>query len=188
MKNYLIVPALAMILLIACKGKKDTKEEDKPISVLSIIKGQLNHLDTSLYQVTKFEEIGDKIDTAYLKREEIRKFAAPFLAIQDIADKKISDNYTEDKLIDAQQGTLNITSTLKGSADAEIQKQIVVVDISDPSNGKIQSIYIDRYLNSSDSTIQQKLFWEVDKYFSIGSIVEKEGQPDRTHTVKVVWQ
>ena len=188
MKNYFLVPALTVILLTACKGKKETKEEDKPISVLSIIKGQLNHLDTSLYQVTKFEMINNQIDTAYLKREDIRKLATPFLSIPDVSDKEYSEKYTEDKLIDAQQGTLNITSTLKESSDAEIQKQIVIVDISDPSNGKIQSIYIDRYINSGDSTIQQKLFWEIDRYFSIGSIIEKEGQPDRTHTLKVAWQ
>ena len=188
MKNYLIIPALIPFLFTACKGKKEIKEDEKPISVLSIIKGQLNHLDTSLYQITKFEINGNRMDTAYVKREEIRKFAFPFLSIPDIADNKYSDKYIEDKLIDAQQSTLNITSILKESADAEIQKQIVVVDISDPSNGKVQSIYIDRYINSGDSTIQQKLFWEVDKYFSIGSIVEKEGQPDRTHTTKIAWQ
>jgi len=90
-------------------------------------------------------------------------------------------------LIDAQQETLNITSTAKNE-NAEIQKQIIVIAMADISSGKVQSIFIDRYLPSKDSTIEQKLFWEIDNYFSIGSIIEKENQPDKTRFTKVAWQ
>ena len=134
MKNYLIILALTIILLIACKQKKESKEkEDKPISVLSIIKGQLNHLDTSIYQLTKYETIDNRTDTSDLQRNEIKKFAAPFLSLPEIADQKYYEKYSEERLLDAQQQTLNITSTLKDSVDAEIQKQIVIIDIADIS-------------------------------------------------------
>jgi len=186
MKNYLILPALIAILFVACKEKKDTKQEP-PISVLSIIKGQLNRLDTSLYGIIKYETSGNITDTVYLKREEIRKFAGPFLSLPEIADKKYHENYTEERLIDAQQETLNITSTARNE-NAEIQKQIIVIALADVTNGKVQSMFIDRYIPSKDSTIEQKLFWEMDKYFSIGSIIEKENQPDKTHFTKVTWQ
>jgi hypothetical protein len=186
MKNYLIILALIAILIAACKGKKESNQES-PISVLSIIKGQLNRLDTSLYGITKYETSGNITDTTFLKREEIRNFAAPFLSLPEIADKKYYENYNEDRLIDAQQKTLNITSTAKNE-NAEIQKQIIVIALADISNGKVQSIFIDRYVPSKDSTIEQKLFWEIDKYFSIGSIIEKENQPDQTLFTKVVWE
>ncbi len=186
MKNYLIVPALIAILFTACKGKKEAKQEP-PISVLSIIKGQLNHLDSSLYGIIKYETADNTTDTTYLKREEIRKFAAPFLSLPEIADKNYYENYMEERLIDAEQETLNITTTAK-KENAEIQKQIIVIALSDVSSGKVQSIFIDRYIPSKDSTVEQKLFWEIDKYFSIGSIIEKEKQPDKTRFTKVVWQ
>jgi hypothetical protein len=186
MKNYLIVLTLIAILFSACKEKKEAKQEP-PISVLSIIKGQLNHLDTSLYGVTKYETTGIITDTTYLKRDEIREFAAPFLSLPEIADKNYYKNYTEERLIDAQQETLNITTTAKNE-NAEIQKQIIVIAMADISSGKVQSIFIDRYLPSKDSTIEQKLFWEIDNYFSIGSIIEKENQPDKTRFTKVAWQ
>ena len=186
MKNYLIVPALIAILFTACKEKKEAKQEP-PISVLSIIKGQLNHLDTSLYGIIKYETADNTTDSTYLKRDEIRKFAAPFLSLPEIADKNYYENYTEEKVIDAQQETLNITTTAKNE-NAEIQKQIMVITLADASNGKVQSIFIDRYIPSKDSTIEQKLFWEVDKYFSIGRIIEKENQPDKTHFTKVTWE
>ena len=186
MKNYLFIPALIIILFAACRGKKEAKQE-LPISVLSIIKGQLNHLDTSLYGIIKYETADNTTDSTYLKRDEIRKFAAPFLSLPEIADKNYYENYTEERLIDAQQETLSITTTAKNE-NAEIQKQIIVITLSDVSNGKVQSIFIDRYIPSKDSTIEQKLFWEVDKYFSIRSIIEKENQPDKIHHTKVTWQ
>ena len=186
MKNYLIIPVLIVISFSACKEKKEAKQES-PISALSIIKGQLNRLDTSLYSLIKYETSDNITDSTYLKREEIRKFAAPFLSLPEIADKNYYNNYNEERLIDAQQETLNITSTAKNE-NAEIQKQIIVITLSDVSSGKVQSIFIDRYIPSKDSTIEQKLFWEIDKYFSIGTIVEKENQPDKTHFTKVAWQ
>ena len=191
MKNYLIIPALTIILFIACKEKKEAKKEEEakepPISALSIIKGQLNHLDTSLYEVKKFETIGNVTDSTYLTRHDIRKFAEPFLSLPEIADEKYYEKYTENKLIDSQQNTLNITSTSK-SDTAEVQKQIIIVALSPTANSTVQSIFIDRYITRGDSTIEQKLFWEIDKYFSIGSIIEKENQPDKTHITKVTWQ
>src|SRR6187431_765541 len=186
MKNYLILPALIAIFFAACKEKKETDQEP-PISALSIIKGQLNSLDTSLYEIIKYETTDNTTDTVYLKREEARKFATPFLTLPEIADKDYYKNYTEERLIDAQQETLNITSTAKNE-NAEIQRQIMVITLADVSSGKVQSIFIDRYLPSKDSTIEQKLFWEMDKYFSIGNIIEKENQPDKTHFSKVTWQ
>src|SRR6186713_3552372 len=186
MKIYLFIPALIIILFVACKEKKEAKQE-LPISALSIIKGQLNHLDSSLYEIIKYETADNTTDSTYLKRDEIRKFAAPFLSLPEIADKNYYENYTEEKVIDAQQETLNITSTARNE-NAEIQKQIIVIALADVTNGKVQSMFIDRYIPSKDSTIEQKLFWEMDKYFSIGSIIEKENQPDKTHLTKVTWQ
>jgi hypothetical protein len=186
MKNFLIISALTAILFIACKEKKESTQE-QPISVLSIIKGQLNHLDTSLYGITKYETSESRTDTTYLKRDETRQIAAPFLSLPEIADKNYYKNYTEERLIDAQQETLNITATAKNE-NAEIQKQIIVIALSDVSSGKVQSIFIDRYIPSKDSTVEQKLFWEIDNYFSIGNIIDKENQPEITRFTKVVWQ
>jgi|SRR5688572_5710328 len=186
MKNYLISPTLIVILFASCKEKKEANQE-APISALSIIKGQLNHLDTTLYGITKYETADNTTDTTYLTRDEIKKVAAPFLSLPEIADKNYYENYTEERLIDAQQETLNITSTAINE-NAEIQKQIIVIALADVSSGKVQSVFIDRYIPSKDSTVEQKLFWEIDQYFSIGSIIEKVNQTEKTRFTKVVWQ
>jgi len=159
MKNYLFFPALLVIFFAACKQKKGTKQEP-PISALSIIKGQLNGLDTSLYSITKYETVDNITDTTYLKREDVRSFAAPFLTLPDIADKEYYNNYTEERLIDAQQETLNITSTAKNE-NAEIQKQIMVIALADAASGKVQSVFIDRYIPSKVLGNRQVFFnWQ----------------------------
>ena len=122
-----------------------------------------------------------------MKREELRKYAAPFLSLPDIADGKYSSNYEEERLIEADQQALSITSTAK-DPNAEIQKQIVIIGLSDLSNGKVKSIYIDRILPSTDSAMEQKLFWEIDKSFSVSSIIQKDNRPDKTHRIQVAWQ
>jgi hypothetical protein len=188
MKNYLIIPALTVILFSACKEKKGSKDEP-PISAVSIIQGQLKKLDSSLYEITKYERKENKTDTAFLKRDEIRRFAAPFLSLPEIADKNYHKKYSEERLIDAEQESLSIISLPKpGNENAEIQKQIIIIGMDDVSSGKVKSIYIDRYLSSKDSTVEQKLFWEIDKYFSIGNIIQKENQPEKTQFTKVAWQ
>ena len=187
MKNYLILPVLIAILFAACKGKKDEQQEPF-ISALSIIKGQINKFDTSLYAFTKYERNDSRSDTTFLKREEVKKFTEPFLSLPDIADEENSRKYTEERLIDAQLETLSIISTLKEKENSEVLKQIMVIGVADVSNGKVQSIFIDRNIASNDSIIEQKLFWQIDKYFTINSTIIKENQPDKTHFTKVAWQ
>ena len=106
----------------------------------------------------------------------------------DIADKKNYRKYTEERLIDAQLETLNIISTLKDKENSEVLKQIMVFDVADVSNARVQSIFIDRNITSNDSIIEQKLFWQIDKYFTINSAIIKENQSDKTHFIKVIWQ
>jgi hypothetical protein len=188
MKQNLFSVAVLLLLLLytACKNKSRSNDEEV-ISALSIIKGQLNHLDTSLYQVTKYETTNEKTDTAWLKREQVREFAAPFISLPDISEDKYRDQYTEERLIDAGQEQLSITYTAN-KENAEILKQIFIIKLEDISGGNVHSIYIDRFIQNKDSSVQQKLYWEIDKHFSVGNIIQKNNAPETTHQLKVEWK
>ena len=174
------------LLFIACKGnKKETSKQD--ISVLSIIKGQINHLDTSFYQIIKYETKDGKTDSSILKREEIKAVAADFLSLPDLTGKELKEKYTEEKLIDNNQNTLNIISTANND-NLEIRKQIIIVPIDDLASGKVQSIFFDRYIEKKDSSIEQKLFWQIDKFFQIGTIIRKANGPEQISFLKVRWE
>lgn len=186
MKNLLLFAITSIVIISGCKEEKKSKT-DPPISALSIIKGQIQHLDTSLYQVTKIETTKNKSDTVILKREEIRKYAAAFLSLPEIADAKYYDKYKEERFIDQEQGTLSITA-FANDGNAEIQKQILIISLADITSGKVNSIYIDRQRSEGENIIEEKLFWEVDSYFSIGSIIQKQNQVEETRLVKIEWK
>lgn len=170
----------------SCKEKKENSIEPV-ISALSIIKGQLNHLDTSFYQILKIETTEGKTDTTYVKREEVKGFASDFLALPDISENNYQENYIEDRLIDAGQNTLSITVTAKNEL-LEIQRQIIIIPLDELGSGKVESIFIDRSVQIKDSSIQQKLFWQIDKYFQISTIIQKGNAPETIHVLKIKWE
>jgi len=186
MKNNNYILVILFLFFIACKEKK-TSSKEPAISAISIIKGQLNQLDTSFFQITKFETTDGKTDTTYLKREEVRNVAKDFLSLPDITQNNYAENYTEERLIDETQNNLSITATAKNEKQ-EIQKQIIIVPLDKFAEGNVQSIYIDRFVQTNDSFLQQKLFWEIDKYFRIGSIIQKGTRPEKTQVLKVIWE
>lgn len=185
MKNIFILLSFLSIGFNSCKEKKE-KTDEPVISAISIIKGQLNHLDTSFYQITKIETFDGKTDTSYLKREEVRGLASDFISLTDIAQNDYSENYIEERLIDEGQNTLSITATAKNE-QLEIQKQIIIIPLDELASGKVESIYIDRSVQVNDSSIQQKLFWQLGQYFQVGSIIQKGNAPEIIHIRKVKW-
>jgi hypothetical protein len=186
MKRSLFYAVGLFLLIVACKDKGDSNKE-QAISAISIIKGQLNHLDTSLFQIAKYETTGAGTDSAWLKREQVREYASPFLSLPDISDKKYKNQYTEERLMDAGEGQLSITYTAK-EENAEIQKQIFIIKLEDISSGNVHSIYIDRFMQHKDSLVQQKLYWELDNFFSIGTIIQRTNAPESTYQLKVEWK
>lgn len=179
------MPVLTLVLIFGCKEKKGEKQEP-PISAISIIKGQLHKLDSGTYEFKKIERTGNTSDTTYLKLDEIRRLAESFLSLPDIVEKKSYKKYGEERLIDAEQGTLSIISTLNQGEIGEIQKQMLIIDLFGDPNAKVHSIFIETYKKLADTVIEQKLFWEIDKYFTI--LTEKGERQEKSEYVKVQWQ
>ena len=120
-KQILSVSVILFVTcLAACKSKdKQTKEAFFPI--LSFIKSQVAHIDTSLYQITKLTSIDSTWDTAYIRREDFRKYAGDFLQLPDLSDKKFAGKYDESKFFDASLNRAIITYTPKDK-EQEIQR------------------------------------------------------------------
>jgi hypothetical protein len=186
MKKIISLITVLFVLISSCKNESKTKEEI-PISVISIIKGQIQHLDTSLYQFTKYKISEEKPDTSWINREEAIQLASDFLTLPDISKKDYHNDYTEERLIDAAQNILSITAMAK-KEEAEIQKQIIIINLDELASGKVSSIYFDRIKQVRDTVIEQKLFWEIDKFFQIGTSTLVNNQQEKTDLLKVSWQ
>jgi len=186
MKNFSVFLILVSMFFAACKGKK-VISDNKAISAVSIIRGQIKHLDTSFYQIMKYVMKDGKTDSSYLKREDVRTESADFLSLPDITQNDLSKNYSEEHLLDNSQNALSIIYTAK-QENLEIKKQIIIVPIDELAAGKVQSIFFDRYIIKGDSTLQQKLFWQVDKFFQVGTILQVGSEPEQMTTSKVTWE
>src|SRR5688572_21493519 len=95
---------IGILFLISCKDKKAAANEEKSTAyfpVLSYIKSQVAHVDTSLYRIIKVVE-KDSItrDTIYLKREEFRNAAKDFLSMPDITSEDLKNDYAETEIFD----------------------------------------------------------------------------------------
>jgi hypothetical protein len=191
MKKYVCFFSV-LLLTIACKQKKNTENNDDQkenfFPVLSFIKSQVAHVDTSLYSIKKIVFIDSShADTVFVPREQFRSLAKDFLEIPDLADKKYIKRYTEEKIFDETLNRVIISYKPQNPDKEELQKQEILI-APDPSGDKVSSIIIDRVINNKDSFLQKSMLWQVDKSFQVTTIAQKSGQPETTTIMKVTWE
>ena len=187
MKKYFSLILPFILVLPACKSKKKEPEK-KFVSVLSLIKSQVAHVDTSLYSIVKIV-YKDSLhnDTIYIPREEFRAAAMDFLTIPDLSDKRVAKRYKEEMLYDETINRAVITYTPKNPANEEIQKQELLVDPNAATGDNVDNIIINRVINNRDSSMQKNMLWQMDRSFQVITILQKPGMPATTTTVKVTW-
>lgn len=178
---------ICILLLLSCKDTKTAKEKENAtfFPVLSFIKSQVAHVDTSVFRIIKLVQKDSTYDTTYLKREEFREAAKDFLVIPDIASDELKDDYTETRLFvpDLKQVAL---SYMPKEPDKEISRQEVMIK-PDANGDKVQSIFINRIIEGKEGSVQKILFWEVDKQFKIVTLTQSPDKTENKETVKVIW-
>ena len=188
MKNYPVLLFAFIIALSACRQKK--QEEDKKfISVLSLIKKQVAHVDTSLYSIMKVVYIDSlHSDTSYIPREEFKNTAKDFLDIPDLSDQKVAKRYKEEPArYDELLNRVIITYTPLNPVDEEIKSQELLVTPDPAAGDKVNNIIIIREISNRDSFLQRKMLWQMDKSFQVITTSQKPGKPEITITTKVSW-
>lgn len=183
MNKWFTVPlALA---LFSCKSGKEEEPKDF-FPVLSYLKSQVAHVDTSLYRIIRITTVGDRNDTAYIPREDFRKEAADFLAIPDITDKKLSRDYQETEIYDESLGSV-ILSYMPTEEDAEIRRQEVVIEPNQAEGDKVKSIFIDHQVEKGNTTVRKNMLWQVDQRFRVVTITQNQDGTEKVEKLQVVW-
>lgn len=189
MKKMILLAGICICLFSSCKSKKSEEKKESFLSAISIIKGEVAHVDTSFYQITK-ATLKDSIytDTEYIKREDFKALAKDFLDIPDVADKKNMDDYKEEKLFDNSMNRVIITYRPVNPETSILQKQEFVI-VPDMTGGesKIKSIILDMQATNKDSSVRKIMLWQVGSGFQVTRIVQKNAQPESTTTFKVTW-
>ncbi len=188
-KKLLVCIPVVMLALYACKPKasKESEKNGDFFPVLSFIRGQVNHVDTSFYQIMKFTRIDSvREDTEYIKREDFRMLAKDFLEIPDLSEPMYSKRFKEERILDEDLGRVLIIYIPIDPAKELIQRQEVLVTPSE-GIGKMNSVIINYFSVTKDSSVDKRMLWRVDQSFQVTTNTQKPGIPESTNTIKVVW-
>ncbi len=177
-----------VLVTTACKQKK--KEDVKHfISVLSLIKKQVAHVDTSLYAIMKVV-YKDSLhsDTTYIPREKFAEIAREFLDIPDLADEKVAARYKEDPVThDEMLNRVIITYLPLNPEKEEVKRQEILATPIPGEDAKVNNIIIIREINNRDSFVQKKMLWQMDKSFQVVTTSQQPGKPEIIITTRVSW-
>ena len=189
MRSYLLSLFLSVsIVTSSCKHK--TEEESKNfISVLSLIKKQVAHVDSSLYSIMKVVYTDSlNIDTSYIPREQFAEVAKEFLDIPDLSDKKVAKRYKEEPAVhDEMMNRVIITYTPINPDKEEIKRQELLATPIPGEDARVNNIIIIREISNRDSFLQKKMLWQLDKSFQVVTTSQKPGKPEISTTTKVIW-
>ena len=181
MKKLLLSIPTLLIVLIACKSK-EKKTDTSYFPVLTVIKGQVNHVDTSLYQIMKFTPIDSvRTDTEYIRREDFRALAKDFLEIPDITEPVYQGRFEESRILDKDLNRVLITYIPNDPSKELIQRQEVLV-IPSEGIGTMDNVIVNYFSNTRDSSVEKKMLWKMNQYFQVTTIKQKPGMPETITT------
>lgn len=186
--NKLLSGLILICSLAACKDKKKQDEsEGQFFPVLSFLKGQANHIDTSLYRIVKIETIDSTSTTTYIRREEFKEYAKDFLELPDISAGKWKDEYEETKMFDDALNNVILTYTTTDKEN-EVRREDVMLEPTNASgNSEVKTVIINKIESGGDSTVEKNMVWYVNKRFTIITKVEKGNQPEKIRKLEVIW-
>ena len=189
MKNSGLLLVLSLFLLsFSCKnGKKEKKEDEQFFPVLSFIKSQVAHVDTSLYSIRKVVYVDStRSDTTFFNRDQFRQLASEFLSLPDLTDPKYQKRFAEKRSFDESLNRAMFIIEPLDPSKEDIQRQEVLIR-PDPPDDKVTSIIIDYAISNRDSSVQKRMLWQVDRSFQVTTIRQLPGQQETTSTYKVIW-
>ncbi len=154
---------------------------------ISLIKGQVKHVDTSLYNIIKIETVDGRSDTSFVKREDFKKLAKEFTEVPDISSPKIKNDYVEDQFYDETLQSIILTY-ITTEKDNEVQRQDVIINQANASgNNDVETIILHTMKNKSRTDIDKNMVWYVNKKFLVVTKSNRKNEPEKIHKLEVIW-
>lgn len=192
-KSYLFPLLFSFIFFSACHSG-ESSEPVAPASpsdstnifpVTSFLRAQLKKLDTMPVTPLQIITWKGKTDSTWLKREDIRKEAVPFLS-PEIDSLTMHSLFTEKSFLDQTINTYTFSYDPKKELPDSIQ--LVHWDVyMNPQTTSVQRIYLVKEKDSTGKSVTSQLTWMVNKWFSIRTITQnQENHPD-IREEKLIW-
>src|SRR6185312_43537 len=187
-KLFAVVVPFFIIFFTACSGKKsNTASTNIPVQtenifpVTDFLKGQLRVIDSSGVTPLKIISVNGKTDSVWLKREDIRRNATPFLT-PVIDSANMYSLFSEKSFLDQTINAFTFSYDPKKKLPDSIK--ITHWDVyMNPQTNAIDRIYIVK--ENADTTSQ--LTWLVNKWYSIRMIVQLANAQPQIKEEKMIW-
>ncbi len=155
---------------------------EEPVSffpVTEFILGQLREIDSLPVTPLKINFDSNKQDSVWLKKEDIRKYASPFL--HPVIDSvSMEDLFSGKSFLDQTINAFTFSYDAKTKLPDSIKLTHWDVYI-DPLKSNVLRIYMVKEELINKEHITTQLTWKSDKWFSIRTIMQ---QPDRQPQIK----
>ncbi len=149
----------------------DTADAQSFFPVTDFLLGQLNEIDSLPVTPLKIIISGDKRDSIWQKKKDIRPFAAPFLfPVIDSASMQIF--FTEKSFMDQTINAITLTYDPKIKLPDSMKLNHWDIYI-DPATNKVQRIYMVKEEEINGETVTTQLTWMVNKWCSIRTIKQE---------------
>lgn len=181
------------VFFSACHSDESSRHNDIPIPaaqshifpVTSFLKAQLRQLDTLPITPLLIYTANGKLDSTWLKREDLREKALPFLS-PEIDSTTMHSLFSEKSFLDQTINAYTFSYDPKGKLPDSIL--LVHWDVyMNPQTNSIERIYMVKEKDSAGKNVTNQLTWVVNKWFSTRTIIQNQsGEPKVTET-KLIW-
>ncbi|HEV8079214.1 MAG TPA: hypothetical protein VGP43_00775 [Chitinophagaceae bacterium] len=166
-------------------SKKDTTAAHAIFPVTEYIRGQLKELETLPVTPVKITTQNGVEDSIWLKKENIRTFAEPFLH-PEIDSSNFNDLFSEksffDQTIDAYTFSYDPIDKLPDTL--QLRRWDVYID---PKKNTIKRIFIIKEIIKSGTRQIIQLTWKSNQWCKITTITEPEGKPIDIKVEEMKW-
>jgi hypothetical protein len=190
MKQYVFLLPVTLLFFLSCEQKKKTGEQKTFVSVISLVKAQIAHVDTSLYSIMKIVSTDSlHTDTSYVKREDFAEAAKEFLNLPELSDPDVAEKFREESRYDSLIKKA-VIAYYPVNEKEEVQKIELLASISDVNkdgNNKVTNIIVEKGKTNRNGSVIQKMYWNTDKSFTIITFSQIPGEQEKITTTRVIW-
>jgi len=167
------------------QSKKDTTATHAFFPVTEYIRGQLKELESLPVTPVKITTNNGVQDSVWLKKENIRAFAEPFLH-PEIDSSNFNHLFAEKSFFDQ---TINAYTFSYDPIDKlpdtlQLKRWDVYID---PKKNTIKRIYMVKEINKNSTPQTIQLTWKSNQWCKITTITEMEGKPTDIKVVEMKW-
>jgi len=161
-------------------------KKDSFFPVTSFIKGQLKVIDSLPVTPLETITINKKIDSVWLKKEQLRALLNSFVE-PEINETNLVSFFKETSFKDETLNAITFTYDPLKVLPNSISLRHWDVYIN-PESGKITKVYIVKQVKEKEGEITQQLTWTTNKWAMIVTLINKpDGKTELVKADKFIW-